>query len=298
MSRTTGTAPDADHVRQHVARADRGQLIDVAHEDAAPLVGTARSSVVHQQHVHHGSLVDDQQVAFQRLAPIALEPAVPRIELQQPVDRLGLRARRLGQALGRSPRGRGKHDATPLAGTIRRMALTSVVLPTPGPPVMITTLSRSRPHRVACVTASARPVCAPPKARPCRRRSAGHGGPPATEPAATCCATPASTMQRRKITGSPSIVSPRRWRSAPVSRDQSPPQRVCRDLQQPLRGVREGVPGQGAMAVAGRLLQHVANAGAGADGRVVRNAESPSDRVGGLESDAAECRAPAGTDSR
>jgi hypothetical protein len=48
----------------------------------------------------HGGLVDDQEIAVERVVVAALEPSALRIGLQKPVDRLCFDARRLSHALG------------------------------------------------------------------------------------------------------------------------------------------------------------------------------------------------------
>jgi hypothetical protein len=53
-----------------------------------------------QHDVDHGGLVDNQQVAVERVFVAALEAAALGVDLQQPVDGLGLEAGRLGHVLG------------------------------------------------------------------------------------------------------------------------------------------------------------------------------------------------------
>jgi hypothetical protein len=55
---------------------------------------------LHQHDVDHRGLVDDEQIAIERIVGVACEPAAPGIDLEEPVDRLGLDARRFGHALG------------------------------------------------------------------------------------------------------------------------------------------------------------------------------------------------------
>ena len=54
---------------------------------------------MHQHDINHGGLVDNQQVTVERVVVAALEAAALGIDLQQPVDGLGLEAGRLGHAL-------------------------------------------------------------------------------------------------------------------------------------------------------------------------------------------------------
>ena len=99
---------------------------------------------VHQRHVDHRDLVHDQQVAVERVLLVALEAAAGRVGLEQAVQGLGLEpgglAHPLGGPAGRCRQGDGRRS---WPRRILRMALTSVVLPTPGPPVITSTFERS-----------------------------------------------------------------------------------------------------------------------------------------------------------
>ena len=55
---------------------------------------------MHQGHVHHGGLVDDQQLAVERVLGITLEAAALGIDFEQSVNGLRLEACRLRHALG------------------------------------------------------------------------------------------------------------------------------------------------------------------------------------------------------
>ena len=61
-------------------------------------------------------LVDNQQVAVERVIVAALEAAALGVDLQQPVDGLGLEAGRLGHALG----GAASWSAQQKVGALRR----------------------------------------------------------------------------------------------------------------------------------------------------------------------------------
>jgi hypothetical protein len=54
---------------------------------------------LHQQDVDHRGLIDDQQVAIERIVLATPEPAALRVYFQQPVDGLSLEAAGLGHAL-------------------------------------------------------------------------------------------------------------------------------------------------------------------------------------------------------
>jgi hypothetical protein len=55
---------------------------------------------LHQHNIDHGCLVDHQQVAVERVVAAALEAAALGIDLQQPVNGLGLEAGSLSHPLG------------------------------------------------------------------------------------------------------------------------------------------------------------------------------------------------------
>jgi hypothetical protein len=55
-----------DHVAQDHARADRRQLVLVAHEQEPGAVGQGRDQIREQADVDHRCLVDDQHVGLER----------------------------------------------------------------------------------------------------------------------------------------------------------------------------------------------------------------------------------------
>ena len=83
----------ADHVGEDLAGADRRQLVDVADEQQRRAVRQRPQQGPHERHVHHAGLVDDQQLAVERVLLGPLEAAVLRVGLEQAVDGLGLRPR-------------------------------------------------------------------------------------------------------------------------------------------------------------------------------------------------------------
>ena len=114
VSRTTGTAPEPMMSAQHLAGADRRQLVDVADQDQRGMVRHRLQQSVHQRHVDHRGLVDDEQVAVQRVLLVAPEAAVHGIGFQQPMDRLRLAAGALRQPLRRPAGRRGQRDVDAL----------------------------------------------------------------------------------------------------------------------------------------------------------------------------------------
>ena len=79
---------------------DRGKLINIADDQEGGPVRYRLHERLHQHDVDHGRLVDNQQVAVERVVVAAFEAAALGVDLQQPVDGLGLEAGRLGHALG------------------------------------------------------------------------------------------------------------------------------------------------------------------------------------------------------
>ena len=92
-----------DQVAQKIARPDRRQLVDVAHEHEPRAVGQRLDQRLHEHDVHHGYLVQDHRVALERIGQVAGKgraPARAEARLEQAVDGLGLHAGQLGQAFG------------------------------------------------------------------------------------------------------------------------------------------------------------------------------------------------------
>ena len=96
--------PRPDEVRQHLPRPHRRELIDVADEEDRRPVGHRAHQRLHQGDVDHRHLVDNQQIAVERLPGTAPEAAGRRIDLEQPVDGPRVEARRLPEATGRPAR--------------------------------------------------------------------------------------------------------------------------------------------------------------------------------------------------
>ena len=65
---------------------------------------------MHQQHVHHRGLVDDEQVAFERIVGIAPEPTALGVDLEQAMDGLSLEPRGFVHALGRTTSGGAQQE--------------------------------------------------------------------------------------------------------------------------------------------------------------------------------------------
>jgi hypothetical protein len=57
-------------------------LIHVADHDQCGSLGESTEQGVHEEHVHHRSLIDDEEVAVQRLVFVALEPSRGRVSFR------------------------------------------------------------------------------------------------------------------------------------------------------------------------------------------------------------------------
>ena len=102
VRRTTGTSARSDDVGQHLPRSDGGQLVDISDDQQRRVVRDRFHKRLHQHDVDHRGLVDHEQIAIEGIVSVAFEPAALGIDLQEPVDRLRLDARRFGHALGRA----------------------------------------------------------------------------------------------------------------------------------------------------------------------------------------------------
>src|SRR2546426_3499867 len=98
---------------------------------------------MHEQHVHHRRLVDDDQVAFERMVLVFPKAAAPGVNLEQPVDRFASRPVASPRCLAARPVGAQSSTRAPFAARMRRIAVMIVVLPTPGPPVTTRTFETS-----------------------------------------------------------------------------------------------------------------------------------------------------------
>ena len=104
-----GYGAAADDSGKDVARPDGGKLIRVPHKDKARIVRHGAQQRVHQQDIHHGTLVEDHRITVQpvvlTLGENHLFPVVVELCAEKAVDRGGLPAGQLGHALG-GPAGR------------------------------------------------------------------------------------------------------------------------------------------------------------------------------------------------
>ena len=106
-----GCSARADDVRQHLRGSDGGQLVDIADDEQRRVIRRRLHQRLHQHDVDHGGLVDHEQIAIEGIVGVAREPAALGIDLQEPVDRLRLDARRFGHALGCATRRGAKQQS-------------------------------------------------------------------------------------------------------------------------------------------------------------------------------------------
>ena len=106
VNRPYGHCARADDVGQHLPRSDGRKLVDIADDQQRRVVWRRFHERLHQHDIDHRGLVDDEQIAIERIVGVAFETAALGIDLQESVDRLGFDARRFGHALGRAA-GRG-----------------------------------------------------------------------------------------------------------------------------------------------------------------------------------------------
>jgi hypothetical protein len=78
-------------------------LVDVAHDQQSGTVRHRLQQRLHQHDIDHRGLIDNQQVAVERIVLAALEAAPLWIDLKQSVDGLGLKTGRLGHKSGAQP---------------------------------------------------------------------------------------------------------------------------------------------------------------------------------------------------
>ena len=90
------------------------RVVEIAHDQEGSFVGDRRQQRSHQHDVHHRRFVDHQQAAVERVVPVAPEPAIPGVDLQQAVNRLRL------QPGAAEVRRRGRQDGKTAGDETRR----------------------------------------------------------------------------------------------------------------------------------------------------------------------------------
>jgi hypothetical protein len=72
-----------DHVGQDLAGPDRWQLIDVTNDEQGRFVRHCLEKRIHQQYVHHRGLIDNEQIAVERVRVIPSEAAALGIDFEE-----------------------------------------------------------------------------------------------------------------------------------------------------------------------------------------------------------------------
>jgi hypothetical protein len=93
-------------VSQNLTRADRGQLVNIAHDKDGGVVRNCLQQGLQQGNIDHRAFINDQQIALERAFLVALETERFRIDFQHAVDGLRLHSGRFLHPFGSSP-GRG-----------------------------------------------------------------------------------------------------------------------------------------------------------------------------------------------
>src|SRR4029077_12963372 len=96
---TTGTAPEPMMSASTCPGRTDGSWSISPTINSAALSGIAFMSACIKHDIDHRGLVDDEQIALEGIVGVAFEPAALWIDLKEPVDRLGLAARRFRYAL-------------------------------------------------------------------------------------------------------------------------------------------------------------------------------------------------------
>ena len=105
--------PRLDDVLENAPRPHRWELVDVAHQDELAGWGYGLQEVVGEDGVDHGHLVHDDEVGLQGPLTVTQEAHGLRVELQEPVQGLGLPPGRLRHSLRGPAGGRPEEDAPP-----------------------------------------------------------------------------------------------------------------------------------------------------------------------------------------
>ena len=107
-------------VFQHASRPHARKLVPVAYQNQPCPRDDCAQQGMHERKIHHGHLVNNNYICFQRILFIAPE-SIDRLifwisaDFQKAVDGLGLISGGLGHPLGRPSRGGRKTDIQPLA---------------------------------------------------------------------------------------------------------------------------------------------------------------------------------------
>ena len=101
-----------NNVAQYITCANRWELIDIPHQYQTHSLRNCFEQRVHQYHVNHRTLINDQHISLQRVILIFLI-AFRWLIFQQSVNGLCLHARCFGHSLCGSSCGRSQNNLTP-----------------------------------------------------------------------------------------------------------------------------------------------------------------------------------------
>ncbi len=103
-----------DEVVEHHAGAHRGELVGIAHNEQVRAFREGGEEVRHEGRVDHGSLIDDEEIAHERLATMAT-PFALALVLEQAVQGLRFQPGAFIETFGGAAGGRGQHELHLLA---------------------------------------------------------------------------------------------------------------------------------------------------------------------------------------
>ena len=106
-------------IPQHIARAHRWQLIDIANQQQMRVCWQRLDQAVEQLKVEHGRFVDHHHIRRQRIVLVVFKAADLGGKPQQPMNRTGGYAGGFGQALGSAPGRRRQFEG--IIAIIQRM---------------------------------------------------------------------------------------------------------------------------------------------------------------------------------
>ena len=280
--------PRTDQVRQHLAGPNRRELIHVAHHQQGGRCGDRPGQRVHQLHIDHGGLVDDQQIAFQGVIGSAPEPAGARIDLQQAMDRSGLEPARLAHPLRRPPGGGRAQDRYPLGGEDGEDCPHDRRLADAGPAGDHQQLrGKGKADRLALALGERHadsPLDPGDGFFRLDRRPGQRAGRDRPQPFGDAALGVVEAGEEDAVRLADAIGDHRAVGQLQIERGAD---QCLRHLEQALRERDQFRDRQAAMALVHRLGEGVADAGADADHRGLLNAEAGGDGIRGLEADAA-----------
>ena len=101
--------PGGYDILQHISRSHAWQLVRISHQNQCHLVRKGFQKIVHEHHIYHGALIQNQHVAFQGMFLVFLIP-FRGLVFQKPVNGLCFHACGLGHPFRRPSGGRRQQN--------------------------------------------------------------------------------------------------------------------------------------------------------------------------------------------